>query len=72
IIAVAGFRRASIGSLAASAVLPFAAWMVYRSFAITGWALVAAVFIWMRHRDNIARIIAGVEPEFRFPSRKAR
>ncbi|MDD3951080.1 MAG: glycerol-3-phosphate acyltransferase, partial [Desulfobacterales bacterium] len=42
IIAVAGFRRASIGSLAASAVLPFAAWMVYRSFAITGWALVAA------------------------------
>jgi len=72
IIAVTVFRRASIGSLAASAVLPFAAWMVYRSFAITGWALVAAVFIWMRHRDNIARIIAGVEPEFRFPSRKAR
>jgi glycerol-3-phosphate acyltransferase PlsY len=72
IIAVAGFRRASIGSLAASAVLPFAAWVVYRSFAITGWALVAAAFIWMRHRDNIARIIAGVEPEFRFPSRKDR
>ena len=72
IIAVAGFRRASIGSLAASAVLPFAAWMVYQSFAITGWALIAAAFIWIRHRDNIARIIAGVEPEFRFPRRNAR
>jgi len=57
-------RRVSVGSLAASAVLPFGVWLTAASFPISAGALIMAGFIFIRHTDNIKRLIAGTEPKF--------
>jgi glycerol-3-phosphate acyltransferase PlsY len=55
-------NRISAGSLFASAVLPLAVWAFTRSGTMAGAAVVVSVFIAFRHRDNIRRLISGVEP----------
>lgn len=63
IIAVRGYRRVSLGSLLASAVLPPAIWMTTGSGIFTGCAGVITLFIFFRHKDNIRRLSDGTEPE---------
>ena len=58
-------RRVSIGSLSAAAVLPLAVWIATDSAIMTAAAGVVALFIFIRHRDNLKRLLAGKEPEFR-------
>jgi len=58
-------KRVSAGSLAAAAVLPWAAWFSAGSLSITVSAVIMAGFICLRHRDNIKRLISGTEPKFR-------
>lgn len=58
-------KRVSAGSLAAAAVLPWVAWFSTDSLHVTVSALIMAVFIFMRHSDNIKRLISGTEPKFR-------
>jgi glycerol-3-phosphate acyltransferase PlsY len=58
-------RRVSAGSLAAAAVLPIAAWFFTLSWEITAGAAIMTVFIFIRHVDNIKRLVAGTEPRFR-------
>jgi len=58
-------KRVSAGSLAAAAVLPWAAWFSTGSLHITASGVIMAVFIFVRHRDNIKRLISGTEPKFR-------
>ena len=58
-------KRVSAGSLAAAAILPCAAWFSTDSLQITVSAVIMAVFIFMRHRDNIKRLVSGTEPKFR-------
>lgn len=65
-------RRVSAGSLAAFAALPVAAYLTTHSVALSAGAGVAAVFIFMRHAGNIARLIAGTEPAFRLGKRSGR
>jgi glycerol-3-phosphate acyltransferase PlsY len=55
-------NRASAGSLAAAAVLPLAVWKTTGSEIMTGCAVLTAVFIYIRHKDNIRRILSGAEP----------
>jgi glycerol-3-phosphate acyltransferase PlsY len=57
-------RRISAGSLASAVVLPIAAWFSTHSWEITAGAAIMSVFIFIRHRDNIKRLIAGTEPTF--------
>ena len=57
-------RRVSLGSLAAAAVLPAAVWFNLHSIQITVFALIMSVAIFIRHTDNIKRLIAGTEPKF--------
>jgi len=57
-------RRVSVGSLAAAAVLPIAVWFSTLSVQIALSALIMAVFIFIRHRSNIKRLISGTEPKF--------
>jgi glycerol-3-phosphate acyltransferase PlsY len=57
-------RRVSAGSLAAALVLPVAAWIFTHSWEITACAAVMTVFIFMRHTDNIKRLLSGTEPRF--------
>lgn len=58
-------KRVSPGSLAAAAVLPWVAWFSSGSFHIAASAVIMAVFIFVRHRGNIKRLISGTEPKFR-------
>ena len=62
-IIVLFYRRVSAGSLAASALLPFAVWVVTHSFFYTFCAVIVSVFIFFRHRENIRRLLSGTEPE---------
>ena len=57
------YRRVSAGSLAASALLPFAVWVINHSFLYTFCAVIISVFIFFRHRENIKRLLSGTEPE---------
>jgi acyl phosphate:glycerol-3-phosphate acyltransferase len=59
---VAFRRQVSLGSLAAAAFLPVAAWLWGSPAPYTLYALIAAALIWYRHRENIARLLAGTEP----------
>jgi len=58
-------RRVSAGSLAAAVVLPIAGWYATHSWEITTAAAIMSVFIFIRHTDNIKRLLAGTEPTFR-------
>jgi glycerol-3-phosphate acyltransferase PlsY len=58
-------RRVSVASLAAAAVLPIAVWFTAHSVQNTLCAVIMAVFIYIRHTDNINRLISGTEPKFR-------
>ena len=51
----------SAGSLAAAAVLPGAIWLATSSVPITGCALVMALLIFVRHGENIKRLLHGME-----------
>jgi glycerol-3-phosphate acyltransferase PlsY len=58
-------RRVSAGSLAAAAVLPIGGWFFTHSPEITVSAALMSVFIFIRHTDNIKRLLTGSEPSFR-------
>ncbi len=62
ILVICMTNRASMGSLAGSAILPLSVWVASGSavFALT--AAIMTVFIFYRHRDNIKRLLAGTEP----------
>lgn len=51
----------SAGSLASITVLPVAVWVTTGSWAITGCAIIIMIFIYIRHQDNIRRLVSGKE-----------
>jgi len=55
-------RRVAAGSLAAIAILVPAVWLVNGSGAYGFCALGTAVMIFVRHKENIQRLMAGTEP----------
>ena len=62
IMFVCFWNRVSVGSLAAAAALPVAVWQATHLEIITGCAVLTAVFIYIRHKDNIKRLWFGEEP----------
>jgi glycerol-3-phosphate acyltransferase PlsY len=60
-------RRVSAASLAAAAVLPAAVFLTGHAGVVCAGAVIMAVFIFLRHAENIRRLRAGTEPEFRMP-----
>ena len=62
VLAVA--RRVSLGSLSAAAALPLAVWIATDSAIMTATAGIVALFIFICHRDNLKRLLAGKEPAF--------
>jgi glycerol-3-phosphate acyltransferase PlsY len=66
IVMLLAVRRVSAGSLAAAAALPLAAWINNGSAVVIATAGILAIFIFIRHRDNLKRLAAGTEPEFKF------
>jgi glycerol-3-phosphate acyltransferase PlsY len=64
IVVFAATRYVSLGSLAASAALPFASWATHESLTkviVTGAMGVLAIY---KHRGNIQRLLNGTEPRF--------
>ncbi len=62
IMAACGLNRVSAASLAATATLPLTVWYATHSAVFALWAGLTAAWIWIRHRDNIRRLLAGTEP----------
>jgi glycerol-3-phosphate acyltransferase PlsY len=58
-------RRVSVASLAMAAVLPVAVFLTGCAGVVCAGAGIVAVFIFLRHAENIRRLRAGTEPEFR-------
>ena len=58
-------RRVSAGSLAAGIVLPIVVWLATNTWEITAAAATMSVFIFIRHTENIKRLISGTEPKFK-------
>jgi glycerol-3-phosphate acyltransferase PlsY len=57
-------RRVSAGSLAAAASRPAGVWLVTSSGYFLAGAGVISLFVIVRHRENIARLLSGKEPAF--------
>jgi glycerol-3-phosphate acyltransferase PlsY len=57
-------RYVSIGSLAASATLPFATWFFYRNLTLTLVTGAMGALAIYKHRGNIQRLLQGTEPRF--------
>ena len=65
IVLLLAARRVSAGSLAAAAALPIAIWLTTGSAVMTAAAGIFGLFIFIRHRDNLKRLAARKEPEFK-------
>jgi glycerol-3-phosphate acyltransferase PlsY len=61
-------RRVSAGSLASAIVLAPAVWWFEQSLVYCICALLIVLLIFVRHRENIRRLINGSEPKFGLPS----
>ncbi|MEW5948462.1 MAG: glycerol-3-phosphate 1-O-acyltransferase PlsY [Thermodesulfobacteriota bacterium] len=55
----------SVGSLTAAAAMPLLAWLFSHSKIYTLLAAVMAAFIWLKHKDNIRRLLNGSEKSWR-------
>ncbi len=63
IIVVGISKRVSVGSLAAAAALPVSIIWLNQAPAIIGCTLFISLAIFVRHKDNIKRLITGTEPK---------
>jgi glycerol-3-phosphate acyltransferase PlsY len=55
-------RRSSMGAVAAFAAAPIYC-VIFEAAIITQFAVVVGVLVFVRHRDNIARLLRGTEPK---------
>jgi acyl phosphate:glycerol-3-phosphate acyltransferase len=62
IIVICISNRVSIGSLCASAVLPMAVWIETGLSVFAVCTMIFTIMIFLRHIDNIKRILRGTEP----------
>jgi acyl phosphate:glycerol-3-phosphate acyltransferase len=66
------FRYVSLASIIAALALPVAAWGAGRPPLVIGIAAAVALFVVLRHRTNITRLLAGTESKFQRPSSSPR
>lgn len=64
-------RVVSVGSIAASATLPFATWFFYHDWTLSLVTTAMAVLAIYKHRGNIQRLLAGTEPRVGAKPREA-
>jgi glycerol-3-phosphate acyltransferase PlsY len=63
-LVAAASRTVSLASMVAATAAPVAIWLFGYPSAATGAGLLMALMVIWRHRDNIERLRAGVEPKF--------
>lgn len=59
-------RYASVASLATATALPFLFFGLGEPWPTVGFAALATVAVWVMHRHNLRRLLAGTESRFRF------
>jgi glycerol-3-phosphate acyltransferase PlsY len=62
-VALSGF--VSVGSLLASALMVLWLWLLGQSYIIIATAATVAALIWLKHHENIARILKGEEKSWK-------
>ena len=70
VLAIWFSRRVSVGSLIGAFFLPPAIWFTSFDPVMCAWSIGIMVLILIRHKDNIRRLAAGVEPTVHFSRRK--
>ncbi len=70
LMAVFVFRISSLAALIAAAIAPIATYVLYGQTAALICALITAL-IFVRHKDNIARLMKGEEPKIKTKKQKA-
>jgi glycerol-3-phosphate acyltransferase PlsY len=60
------WEYSSVGSLSAAVILPFVVWLSTSSIPFTLCALTMSVMIFVRHTDNIKRLLEGTEHTSRY------
>ncbi len=61
VLVLCSWGYSSAGSLSAAAILPGAVWLATHSVPLTGCALIMAVIMFVRHADNIRRLLKRTE-----------
>jgi len=64
-LVVALSRKISLGSLVTAGVAPLVFWLVDGFSPLTALSLVISLFVFIRHRENIQRLISGTEVGWR-------
>ncbi|MHB2019290.1 MAG: glycerol-3-phosphate 1-O-acyltransferase PlsY [Candidatus Xenobia bacterium] len=70
-VVMAATRYASVASLSGATALPFAMYFISRSPVYVGFALVAMIFAFYKHRSNLRNLMEGKEPRLAPPRRPA-
>lgn len=63
-LTIGAARIVSLASLVAVGILPVATALIGYPTSVLAVAVVIAVAVWIAHRDNIRRLLAGAEPSF--------
>ena len=71
LLAAVVFRYSSLAALLAMAASPVAAWFV-ADRQVAGLALFLAVLVWLRHHENIRRLLKGEESKIRLGASKGK
>lgn len=62
------WRYVSLGSLAGAGIVPFAMYILKVPVEYVWLAIVIAIFVFIKHKDNIQRLIKGQENKIKFSS----
>jgi glycerol-3-phosphate acyltransferase PlsY len=65
VLLVFTFGFVSVGSLGATAMMPVFLWLTGQGGALVGMSAAMACMIWVRHRENIKRLVSGQELRWR-------
>lgn len=65
----AASRTVSVSSLSAAAAAPLLLWLLSYPPPVVAVGFVIAMMIFIRHRENIRRLMRGIEPRFTLPGR---
>lgn len=63
LLVAAVFRFSSLAALVAVAIAPPVAWFLLRDLEMALLTVALAVLVWLRHHENIRRLLAGQEPK---------